>query len=149
MPFSVPVTAGTAARAEQAGDIMNAAGTVPADRMWARTGNMPARGKSDPGGTAADSRRLLEAVPVRFRTGSPWRGIPERSGRWGSFSRRFRRWVLPGVPGRILNALSEGFDPGWVSVDGTIVQARPGDGGGERRGTSGQGIGRSRGGLVC
>jgi len=80
---------------------MNAAGTVPADAMWARTGNMPAGRKSDPGGTAADSRLLLEAVPVRFRTGSPWRGIPERFGRWGSVSRRFRRRVLSGVPERI------------------------------------------------
>jgi len=52
MPFSVPVTAGTAARAEQAGDIMDAAGTVPADDMWARTGDMPAGRKSDPGGGA-------------------------------------------------------------------------------------------------
>jgi len=101
MPFPTLVTAGTAAWAEQAGDIMNAAGTVPADAMWARTGNMPAGRKSDPGGTAADSRLLLEAVPVRFRTGSPWRGIPERFGRWGSVSRRFRRRVLSGVPERI------------------------------------------------
>jgi len=80
MPFSVPVTAGTAARAEQAGDIMNSAGTVPADAMWARIGDMPAGRKSDPGGTAADSRLFVEAVPVRFRTGrnpnvnGPWCG---------------------------------------------------------------------------
>jgi len=91
--------------------------------MWARTGNMLPGRKSDPGGTAADSRLLLEAVPVRFRTGSPWRDIPERFGRWGSVSRRFRRRVLSGVPERIFNALSEDFDPGWVFVDGTIVQA--------------------------
>jgi len=123
MPFPAPVTAGTAAWAEQAGEIRNAAGTVRTDRMWARTGNMPARGKSDPGGTAADSRLLLEAVLWRFRTGSPWRDIPERFGNWNSVFRRFRRRILPGVPERIFNALSEGFDPGWVSGDGTVVQA--------------------------
>jgi len=102
---------------------MNADRTVLTDEMWARTGNMLPGRKSDPGGTAADSRLLLEAVPVRFRTGSPWRDIPERFGRWGSVSRRFRRRVLSGVPERIFNALSEDFDPGWVFVDGTIVQA--------------------------
>jgi len=102
---------------------MNAAGTVPADAMWARTGDMLPRGKSDPGGTAADSRLLPEAVPVRFRTGSPWRDIPGRFGRWGSVSRRFRRWVLSGVPERIFNALSEDFDLERVFVDGTVVQA--------------------------
>jgi len=123
MPFSVPVAAVTAAQAEQAGDIMNAAGTVLTDRMWARTGDMPAGRKSDPGGTAADSRLLVEAVPVRFRTGSPWRDIPERFGNWNSVSRRFRRWVISGVLKRIFNALSEGFDLEWVFVDGTIVQA--------------------------
>jgi len=123
MPFSVPVTAGTAARAEQAGDIMNAAGTVPADRMWARIGDMPAGRKSDPGGPAADSRLLPEAVLWRFRTGSPWRDLPERSGNWNSVSRRFRRWVLSGVPERIFNASSEGSDLERVSVDGTVVQA--------------------------
>jgi len=84
---------------------------------------MPAGRKSDPGGTAADNRLFVEAVPVRFRTGSPWRDIPERFGRWGSVSRRFRRWVLSGVPERIFNALSEDFDPGWVSGGGTVVQA--------------------------
>jgi len=102
---------------------MNADRTVLTDAMWARTGNMPARGKSDPGGTAADSRLLLEAVPVRFRTGSPWRDLPERFGNWNSVSRRFRRWVLSGVPERIFNALSEGFDLERVFVDGTVVQA--------------------------
>jgi len=91
------MTAGTAARAEQAGDIMNAAGTVLTDRMWARIKNMLPGRKSDPGGTAADSRLLLEAVPVRFRTGSPWCDLPERSGNRNGVSRRF---PAPGPFGR-------------------------------------------------
>jgi len=62
-------------------------------------------------------------VPVRFRTGSPWRDLPERFGKWGSVSRRFRRWVLSGVPERIFNALSEDSGLEWVFVDGTTVQA--------------------------
>jgi len=105
---------------------MNADRTVLTDEMWARTGDMPPGKATDPGATAADSRLLLEAVPVRFRTGSPWRDIPERSGRHNSVSRRFRRWVLSGVFERVFNTLSDEFDPECVSVDGTVVQTRPG-----------------------
>ncbi len=102
---------------------MNADRTVLTDAMWARTGDMLPGRKPDPGGTAADSRLLPEAVPVRFRTGSPWRGLPKRSARWRGVSRRFRRRVLSGVPERVFNALSGDSGPERVSVDGTAVQA--------------------------
>jgi len=74
-------------------------------------------------GTAADSRPFVEAVPVRFRTGSPWRDIPERFGGNDSVSRRFRRWVLSGVFGRVSDTLSGESGPGCVSGGGTVVQA--------------------------
>ncbi len=70
------------------------------DAMWARTGDMLPGRKPDPGGTAADSRLLVEAVPVRFR-----------------------RRVLSGVSGRVPSALSGDSGPERVSVDGTVVQA--------------------------
>ncbi len=49
---------------------MNADRTVLTDGMWARTGDMLPGMKPDPGGTAADSRLLVEAVipPERNRT---------------------------------------------------------------------------------
>ena len=103
--------------------MMNADRTVLTDAMWARTGPMLPGRATDPGATAADSRRFVEAVPVRFRTGSPWRDLPERFGNWNNVFRRFRRWALSGVSGRVFNALSEDFDLEWVSVDGTVVQA--------------------------
>ncbi len=102
---------------------MNADRTVLTDRMWARTGDMLPGRKSDPGGTAADSRLLPEAVPVRFRTGSPWRDLPKRSARWRGVSGRFRRRVLSGVSGRVPSALSGDSGPERVFVDGTVVQA--------------------------
>ncbi|MCY4242954.1 MAG: IS5 family transposase [Rhodobacter sp.] len=101
--------------------------------MRARTGDTLPGKKSDPGGTAADSRPFVEAVLWRFRTGSPWRGIPERSGGNDSVSRRFRRWVLPGVSG-------------CVSGGGTVVQAHRKAAG--ARGARAQGIGRPGGGLT-
>ncbi len=103
--------------------MMNADRTVLTDAMWARIEPMLPGRATDPGATAADSRRFVEAVPVRFRTGSPWRDLPERFGNWNSVSRRFRRWALSGVFERVSDALSEDFDLEWVSVDGTVVQA--------------------------
>ncbi len=114
---------------------MNADRTVLTDAMWARTGDMPAGRKSDPGGTAADNRLFVEAVLWRFRTGSPWRDLPKRFGKWGSVSRRFRRWVLSGVFERVSAALSEeDFDLEWVFVDGTVVQAHQKAAGAKKRG---------------
>ncbi len=103
--------------------MMNADRTVLTDAMWARIEPMLPGRATDPGATAADNRRFVEAVPVRFRTGSPWRDLPERFGNWNNVFRRFRRWALSGVSGRVFNALSEEFDLEWVFVDGTIVQA--------------------------
>ncbi len=103
--------------------MMNADRTVLTDAMWARIEPMLPGRATDPGATAADNRRFVEAVPVRFRTGSPWRDLPERFGNWNNVFKRFRRWALSGVSGRVSDALSEGSGPGWVFVDGTVVQA--------------------------
>ncbi len=101
---------------------MNADGTVLTDGMRARTGDTLPGKKSDPGATAADSRLFVEAVLRRFRTGSPWRGIPERSGKRNSVSRRFRRRVLSGVSGRVSDTLSGESGLEGVSGGGTVVQ---------------------------
>ncbi len=97
--------------------------TVTAGAMRARTGDMLPGKASDPGGTAADSRRFMEAVPWRFRTGSPWRGLPARSGNRDGVSRRFRRRALSGVFARVSDALSEESGLECVSGGGTAVRA--------------------------
>ena len=63
---------------------MNADRTVLSDAMWVRVEHMLPGKATDPGGTAADNRLFLEAVLWRFRTGSPWRDLPERFGNWNS-----------------------------------------------------------------
>ena len=63
---------------------MNADRTVLSDAMWARVAPMLPGKATDPGVTAADNRLFLEAVLSRFRTGSPWRDLPERFGNWNS-----------------------------------------------------------------
>jgi transposase len=39
-----------------------------------------------------DHRLTLEAICWRFRTGSPWRDLPEEFGAWQSVWERHRRW---------------------------------------------------------
>ena len=34
------------------------------------------------GGTAADNRLFVDTVTYRYRTGIPWRDLPERYGKW-------------------------------------------------------------------
>ncbi len=102
---------------------MNADRTVLTDAMWARIEDMLPGKKSDPGGTAADSRLFMEAVLWRFRTGSPWRDLPARFGNRDGVFRRFRRWALSGVFERVFNALSEESGLERVSGGGTAVRA--------------------------
>ena len=102
---------------------MNSDRTVLTDVMWARVEHMLPGKATDPGVTAADNRRFLEAVLWRTRTGSPWRDLPERFGNWNSVFKRFRRWALSDVFESVFNALSDEFDLEYVFVDGTVVQA--------------------------
>ena len=102
---------------------MNADRTVLTDAMWARVEPMLPGKATDPGVTAADNRQFLEAVLWRIRTGSPWRDLPERFGKWNSVFKRFRRWAVKGVFERVFNVLSDEFDLEYVFVDGTVVQA--------------------------
>jgi transposase len=42
-------------------------------------------------------RDYLDGVMWRFRTGSPWRDVPERYGAWQTVYQRFRAWALAGT----------------------------------------------------
>ena len=51
-----------------------------------------------------DDRRVLNGILWRFRTGSPWRDIPERYGPSTTCYNRFVRWRRAGVWDRLLEA---------------------------------------------
>jgi len=76
------------------------------------------------GGTAEDNRLFVEAVLYRFRTGCPWRDLPERFGYWKSgpstVSADGRR---SGVFDRIFNLLASDHDNEYMMIDATIVRA--------------------------
>jgi len=74
-----------------------------------------------------DMRRTLEGIAWRFRTGAPWRDIPERFGNWNSIYCRFSDWSKDGTWSTVLatvqGASHRSGELDWtVSVDSTITR---------------------------
>ncbi|MFI6582898.1 transposase [Embleya sp. NPDC050493] len=74
-------------------------------------------------------RDCLDGVMWRFRTGRPWRDVPERYGPWQTVYQRFQAWALAGtfealMEAMIAEAAARGqVELGLVSVDSTVVRA--------------------------
>ncbi len=78
------------------------------------------------GGRPATNHRLvLDGVFWIARTGSPWRDLPEKFGKWSSIYRQFRRWILAGLWELMLEVLTESdLAPNSVQmIDNTIIRA--------------------------
>ena len=95
---------------------------VITDRQWALIAPLCLGKKSDPGRTGSDGRLFLEAVLWVARTGSPWRDLPPRFGKWNTVFKRFRDWVKADVFKRMFDALSDEPDMEFAMIDGTIVK---------------------------
>lgn len=88
-----------------------------------------------------DHRRTLEGICWRFRTGSPWRDLPEQFGPYQSVWKRHRRWSFDGTYQRMLDAvigsdLSDTTVLELLSIDSTVVRAHQ-HAAGARRDTGG------------
>ena len=101
---------------------MDVGRNVISDRMWVLMEPECLGKPTDPGRTGSDGRLFMEAVLWIARTGSPWRDLPERFGKWNTVFKRFREWVKRDVFYRIFSALSEEPDMEYAMVDGTIVK---------------------------
>jgi len=67
------------------------------EERWALiSGGLPGK-EGDPGCHGRDNRLFIEAVLWVARTGSPWRSLPSRFGKWYTAYTRFRRWAAKGV----------------------------------------------------
>jgi transposase len=75
------------------------------------------------GVTAKDNRIFINGVLWIFKTGAPWRDLPERYGHWKNIHRRFSRWARASIFDKIFHILSEDADMEFLLMDGTIVKA--------------------------
>lgn len=74
---------------------------VTSDEMWAVLGPL-LPGVKATGRPPVDRRVVVEATAWRFRTGAPWRDLPERFGNWNTIYKNFDRWSKAGVWARVL-----------------------------------------------
>ena len=92
------------------------------DDHWDRIKDLLPGQPGDPGVTAKDNRRFVNAVLWIAKSGAPWRDLPERFGNWNSVWRRFDRWASKGVWERVFRELQDP-DLEWLLLDSTVIRA--------------------------
>src|SRR5215204_3505269 len=93
------------------------------DDQWARIRDLLPGRVGHVGVTAKDNRLFVEAVLYRYRTGIPWRDLPERFGCGVKVQTRFSRWAKAGVWERVFQHLAADADNEYAMIDSTIVRA--------------------------
>jgi transposase len=78
--------------------------------QWERIKDLLPGREGSVGATAADNRLFVEAVLYRYRTGMPWRDLPERFGDGRQVHLRFSRWAKTGVWERVFHHLAADAD---------------------------------------
>lgn len=93
-----------------------------------------------PGAVGRNSERgnrvFVEAVIWKFRSGAPWRDLPERFGAWKNNHTRFSRWSAAGVWASLFKALADDPDNEYAMIDATIVRAHQHSAGARKKGAS-------------
>ena len=93
-------------------------------------------------------RSFVNAVIFVLKTGTPWRDLPDRYGRWKTVYNRFASWSKAGPPtsSEFSKRSSFGVDQTGSLVDATIARAHQ-DAAGGKGGPEVNDLGRSRGGF--
>jgi transposase len=93
-------------------------------------------------------RRFVEAALWIYRTGAPWRDLPEGLGLWSSVYHRWRRWCLRGWWELIFEALRPNLPAdGLLLLDSTTCKAHRAASGAVGSSATAEALGRSRGEL--
>ena len=93
------------------------------DDQWKRMKEWLPGNASDPGRTATENRKFVDAVLWIARTGAHWRELPEQFGTWNSVFQRDNRWAKASVWERVFRQLAGDPDCESVMIDSTIVRA--------------------------
>lgn len=117
------------------------------EEQWERIKDLLPGREGSVGVTAKDNRLFVEAVLYRYRTGIPWRDLPERFGDFRVVHTRFSRWSKKGVWEKVFQVLSEEADNEYAMIDATVVRAHQHSAGAKHSNAEQEDIGRSSGGL--
>jgi transposase len=114
------------------------------DDQWERIKHLLPGREGSVGVTATDNRLFVEAVLYRYRTGMPWRDLPERFGDGVKVHLRFSRWAKSGVWERVFQYLAADADNEYAMIDSTIVRAHQHSAGAQKswRGSSNRTLAR-------
>lgn len=98
------------------------------DQQWALIEGLLPVNTARKGRPWADSRTVIEAIIYRYRTGIPWRDLPECYPSWQTIYQRYRRMTCDGTFEVIHQTLlADAEDRGLIdwdfSVDATITRA--------------------------
>jgi len=93
------------------------------DDQWERIQDLLPGRRETVGVTAKDNRLFVEAVLYRYRTGIPWRDLPEQFEDWKLVYNRYNRWSKTGIWEGVFKQLSRDPDNEYAMIDGTIVRA--------------------------
>ena len=98
---------------------------VLTDEQWALIEPLLPSSKGKRSRPFRDHRQVMEGIIFRYRTGCPWRDVPETFGPWKTLWKRHARFSKDGTWDQILERLLQQADAqgaiDWqVSVDSTI-----------------------------
>jgi transposase len=101
--------------------------TVVSNEAWAWLEPLLPSSAGRRGGRWRDHRQVIEAISWKYRTGSPWRELPERYGPWQTAYERLSRWSADGTWARLLARAQTDADAAgeldWlVAADSTMVR---------------------------
>jgi transposase len=100
---------------------------VVSDEAWAWLAPQLPSSTGRRGGRWRDHRQVIEAIAWKYRTGAPWRELPEQFGPWQTAYERLTRWNADGTWARLLtraqtDAEAAGELDWLVAVDSTAVR---------------------------
>ena len=93
------------------------------DAQWQRIERLLPGKVGDPGRSAVDNRRFIDAVLWVLRSGAHWHDLPPRYGKWKSVHTRFARWAKKGTWERVFAVLIKDRRNEYLMLDTTLVRA--------------------------
>ncbi|GGE82768.1 IS5 family transposase [Massilia psychrophila] len=93
------------------------------DDQWEKIKDLLPGRDAHVGRTSRDNRLFVNAVLYRYRSGVPWRDLPERFGDFRVVHTRHSRWSRSGVWKHIFQVLAQDAGNEYAMIDSTIVRA--------------------------